>query len=144
MKRDPTTRSAFSLSIVREELRDFIGQVLAVAVHLDRDVEAFRQRVAKPGLDGAADAEVIGKPHDERSGRLAFGRGAVRGAVVHHEHRRTRQHAQRSTDDLADRGRLVHGGDNDDHAPRGRHIAHNGLHFPSPAAPTAYFLARRQ
>jgi hypothetical protein len=58
------------------------GLVLAVAVHLSRDVVAVRERVLEARLDGAPDSEVEGMAKDRRPPRLRLGGGCVGGAVV--------------------------------------------------------------
>ena len=46
--------------------------VLPVAVDLDRHLEAMVARILVPRLNGAADADVVGKSRDQRSGALGL------------------------------------------------------------------------
>ena len=70
---------------VREQLADVPRVVLAVPVNLHGDLVALVLGVLVAALDGAADAEVEGEPHDGGAGRAGEGSCVVRGAVVDDE-----------------------------------------------------------
>ena len=69
----------------REQVRDLLRVVLAVAVEPDHGVVAVRERVLEAGLDGAADAEVEGQADDRGAGGGRARGRRVLGAVVDHD-----------------------------------------------------------
>ena len=84
--------------------------VLSVAVDLDGDLEAVIPCVLVSRLDGGADADVVGKAHDECSGALRLAPRAVRRPVVDDENLEPGVKSTDLLDDAADRRGLVQGG----------------------------------
>jgi glycosyltransferase involved in cell wall biosynthesis len=82
--------------------------VLAVAVDLHGDVEAVRERVAEPGLHGAADSKVEGNDQKPGTGCIGDRPGPVVGAVVHDDDLEARIRCPDLLDHSPDRACLVY------------------------------------
>ena len=103
----------------RHEQRGQLGRiVLPVSVDLDGDVEAVVARVPVSGLHGAADAEVEGQPHDERTVRARPRPGSVGRPVVDDEDLEAGIDGAHLLDHAGDRRLLVQSRD-DRHATHG-------------------------
>ena len=101
-----------------EQLRQLAGIVLAVAVEPHRRLVAALERVLEPGLDGAADADVVRAAH-HRCAVRARDRGGRRRASRRRSRRRRSAELDGAdrVDDVPDRAGLVVGGhDRDDAA----------------------------
>ena len=92
--------------------------MLPVAVDLDCDLEAVVACVLVAGLDGAADADVVGKACDQCAGALGLRLGAVSRPVVDDEDLEAWIDGPDLLDHACDRLRLVQSGD-DGHATHG-------------------------
>ena len=68
----------------REQARQLLRVVLAVAVETEDDLVAVLERVLEAGLDRTADAEVEREPDDRSAGRGGDLGGRVGRAVVDH------------------------------------------------------------
>jgi hypothetical protein len=95
----------------RQHLRQELGLVLAVAVHLHRNVVVVSKRVLVARLHRAADAGVEGVLQQRRSLPAGLGCRPVRRAVVHHEDVEVGRVSPDVAHDAADHSRLVVGGD---------------------------------
>jgi hypothetical protein len=88
--------------------------VLAVGIDLDGDVEAVITSVLEPGLDSAADAEVVREPDDVGAGVLGCLGRPVGRAVVDHDHLKAGLGGADLGNDTGDRVLLVEGGNDRD------------------------------
>jgi hypothetical protein len=100
-------------TVRREQRGNVLRPVLAVAVERDHRPRAELERALHAAPQARAFAQVDRMAQQLERQAFERGRGAVRGAVVHHDQRADL--AQGALGNVTDRGRLVVGG-NDRHA----------------------------
>jgi len=98
-----------TVAVRREQRRDVLGPVLAIAVERDHRARPELERAPHAAPQARALAEVRRIAQQLERQALERGRGAVGRAVVHHDQRIDL--AQRALGDVADRRRFVEGRD---------------------------------
>ncbi len=93
--------------------------MLAVAVHLEGGVKIVLGGVAKAGLHGSADPQVVRKINHPGAGLAGNAGGGIRRAVVNDKDGRVGKGLPRALHDGADAALLVIGRHDNQQAPRG-------------------------
>lgn len=104
-----------------DESSHFRRAVLAVSIHLHRDVVTVQRSVSIAGLHRPTDAEVE-RQADHRHALRHLADGVVGGTIVDDQYIKAGQRLAKPDDYLADRPRFIKHRDNDQAAPLGARV----------------------